>query len=117
MCRTQVLLSNFLAQTEALMLGKTEEEVRAELEKANLPKDQVDRLLPHKVLVGGGSRGGGSRGGARWCKVVAGTTNLPSETETRNPNSNPAQGVETVLMVFAGNRPAKLDHGPQAPNP
>jgi glucose-6-phosphate isomerase len=47
-----VLLSNFFAQTEALMLGKTEEEVRAELEKANTPADQIAMLLPHKVFAG-----------------------------------------------------------------
>ncbi len=47
-----MLLSNFFAQTEALMLGKTEEEVRAELEKANTPADQIAMLLPHKVFAG-----------------------------------------------------------------
>ncbi|MFN9953649.1 MAG: glucose-6-phosphate isomerase, partial [bacterium] len=36
------LLSNYFAQTEALMMGKTEEEVRAELQKQGMDKDQID---------------------------------------------------------------------------
>jgi len=47
-----ILLANFLAQTEALMKGKTEEEARSELEAKGLPADQVDALLPHKVFPG-----------------------------------------------------------------
>ena len=47
-----ILLSNFLAQTEALMRGKNESEVRAELEKADLSRDRMDALLPHKVFPG-----------------------------------------------------------------
>ncbi len=47
-----ILLANFLAQTEALMRGKTEEEARAELSKAGLPKERVDALAPHKVFPG-----------------------------------------------------------------
>ncbi len=44
-----MLLSNFFAQTEALMKGKTEEEVRQEMEKAGgVNKD----LVPHKVFAG-----------------------------------------------------------------
>ncbi|KAK4309771.1 hypothetical protein Pmani_018618 [Petrolisthes manimaculis] len=48
----KLLLANFLAQTEALMKGKTKEEVQAELQKSNLPADQVARILPHKVFEG-----------------------------------------------------------------
>lgn len=48
----QLLLANFLAQTEALMKGKTTEEARAELEKANMPADKLERILPHKVFKG-----------------------------------------------------------------
>ncbi len=48
----QILLSNFLAQTEALMKGKTEEEVRVELRSAGLDGDPLQRLLPHKVFPG-----------------------------------------------------------------
>jgi glucose-6-phosphate isomerase len=47
-----ILLSNFLAQTEALMKGKNEAEARAELEAAGLPPAEVERLLPHKIFPG-----------------------------------------------------------------
>ncbi|WP_142847862.1 glucose-6-phosphate isomerase [Telmatospirillum sp. J64-1] len=47
-----LLLSNFLAQTEALMLGKTEEEVRAELEKTGMKEEAIKTLLPHRVFPG-----------------------------------------------------------------
>jgi len=47
-----VLLSNFLAQTEALMRGKTESEVRAELETQGLSEERITKLLPHKVFPG-----------------------------------------------------------------
>ncbi|WP_411817178.1 glucose-6-phosphate isomerase [Hyphococcus sp. DH-69] len=46
------LLSNFLAQTEALMLGKTEKEVRNELREDGTAKPQIDALAPHKVFPG-----------------------------------------------------------------
>ena len=48
----RILLANFLAQTEALMRGKTADEARAELEAAGLPEEQVAALLPHKVFAG-----------------------------------------------------------------
>ena len=47
-----LLLSNFFAQTEALMRGKTLEEVRTELAAAGLGPDAVARLAPHKVFPG-----------------------------------------------------------------
>jgi glucose-6-phosphate isomerase len=47
-----LLLANFFAQTEALMLGKTEAEARGELEKSGRPKSEIDRLVPHKVFPG-----------------------------------------------------------------
>jgi glucose-6-phosphate isomerase len=47
-----LLLANFLAQTEALMRGKTLEEATAELEKKGLSPDEVARLAPHKVFPG-----------------------------------------------------------------
>lgn len=47
-----ILLANFFAQTEALMLGKTEAEARAELEQAGLDAAEVQRLTPHKVFPG-----------------------------------------------------------------
>ena len=46
------LLSNFFAQTEALMKGKTPEEARRELEAAGLDAAEVEALLPHKVFPG-----------------------------------------------------------------
>ena len=48
----QILVANCLAQTEALMKGKTEEEVREELEKQGLFESEVANLLPHKVFGG-----------------------------------------------------------------
>jgi len=47
-----ILLSNFFAQTEALMKGKTEAEARTELEKAGLRGSELEELLPHKVFPG-----------------------------------------------------------------
>lgn len=46
------LLSNFFAQTEALMNGKTEEEAEAELKKQGMTTEQIARLLPFKVFTG-----------------------------------------------------------------
>jgi len=47
-----VLLSNFFAQTEALMKGKTAEEVRAELQAEGKQGDELEKLVPHKVFPG-----------------------------------------------------------------
>ncbi len=47
-----VLLSNYLAQTEALMRGKTLSEARAELAAAGLNRSQIAALAPHKVFPG-----------------------------------------------------------------
>ncbi len=46
------LLSNFLAQTEALMCGKTEAEVRDELSREGMADAEIDALSPHKVFPG-----------------------------------------------------------------
>jgi glucose-6-phosphate isomerase len=46
------LLANFLAQTEALAFGKTEDEVRAELTTRGLSGAVLEALLPHKVFEG-----------------------------------------------------------------
>ncbi len=48
----QKLLSNFFAQTEALMNGKMEEEAEMELEKQGLPAEEIARLLPYKIFAG-----------------------------------------------------------------
>ncbi len=47
-----ILLSNYFAQTEALMRGKNEQEVRGELAEQGLSDDQIDALAPHKVFKG-----------------------------------------------------------------
>lgn len=49
-----ILLSNFFAQTEALMKGKTAEEARAEITKSSptMTTAQVEALVPHKVFAG-----------------------------------------------------------------
>ncbi len=46
------LLSNFFAQTEALMMGKSESEVRAELEADGKTALEIGQLLPFKVFEG-----------------------------------------------------------------
>jgi glucose-6-phosphate isomerase len=46
------LLSNFFAQTEALMNGKNAGEVKAELEKQGLSPEQIEKLLPFKIFSG-----------------------------------------------------------------
>jgi glucose-6-phosphate isomerase len=48
----KILQANFLAQTQALMLGKTREEARAELVKQGLSGKELEDLLPHKVFEG-----------------------------------------------------------------
>jgi glucose-6-phosphate isomerase len=47
-----ILLSNFFAQTEALMKGKIKAEVRAELEAQGLGGEALEDLVPHKVFNG-----------------------------------------------------------------
>jgi glucose-6-phosphate isomerase len=46
------LMSNFFAQTEALLNGKSESQVKAEFEKQNITGDKVAYLLPFKVFTG-----------------------------------------------------------------
>lgn len=47
-----LLMSNFFAQTQALMLGKTKEEVISEFEKANKTPEYYLPLVPFKVFEG-----------------------------------------------------------------
>ncbi len=47
-----LLLANFLAQPEALMRGKTPDEVRAELTASGLSGQALEDLVPHKVFSG-----------------------------------------------------------------
>jgi glucose-6-phosphate isomerase len=46
------LVANVLAQSEALMLGKTKEEVVAELAAQGLDKARIKELTPHKMFPG-----------------------------------------------------------------
>jgi glucose-6-phosphate isomerase len=46
------LMSNFFAQTEALMNGKTKEQVQAEFDKQGLSEEKAKFLLPFKVFNG-----------------------------------------------------------------
>lgn len=48
----QKLMSNFFAQTEALMNGKSEERVREELKQAGKSEEEIKRLTPFKVFEG-----------------------------------------------------------------
>ena len=47
----QILLSNFLAQTEALMKGKSEHEVVKELQASGKTEADINKIKPHKVFL------------------------------------------------------------------
>ena len=47
-----ILISNFLAQTEALMKGRTPEEVRSELSATGLEGEALERLVASKTFPG-----------------------------------------------------------------
>ncbi|HET7159629.1 MAG TPA: glucose-6-phosphate isomerase, partial [Burkholderiales bacterium] len=47
-----ILLANCFAQTEALMQGKTANEVRTEMQSQNVPSAEIERLSPHRVFPG-----------------------------------------------------------------
>jgi len=48
----EILLANFFAQTEALMIGKTESEAKEELIALGLSNLEIEELLPHKIFPG-----------------------------------------------------------------
>jgi len=48
----QKLLSNFFAQTEALMKGKSLEEVKREMKAAGKTEDEIAKIAPHRVFEG-----------------------------------------------------------------
>lgn len=48
----KILMANFLAQTQSLMLGKTKDEAREELVQQGLTGEALEALLPHKVFEG-----------------------------------------------------------------
>ena len=47
-----MLLANCIAQGEALLRGKTADEVRAELVARGMAGDELERLIPHRVFPG-----------------------------------------------------------------
>ncbi|WP_417670938.1 glucose-6-phosphate isomerase [Roseibium sp.] len=48
----EMLVANCLAQSEALMLGRTLDEAKAQLEASGMAAADVERLAPHKVFPG-----------------------------------------------------------------
>jgi len=48
----KILISNFIAQTQSLMMGKTEEEVRAELVRSKENISNIEELIPHRKFEG-----------------------------------------------------------------
>ena len=46
------LMANFFAQTEALMNGKTGDEVREELAKSGISEAEIEKILPFKIFEG-----------------------------------------------------------------
>ncbi len=48
----ELLVANCLAQTQALMVGRTEDEVRAQLEKSGMAAEAIAKLAPHKQFDG-----------------------------------------------------------------
>jgi glucose-6-phosphate isomerase len=48
----RLLIANFLAQTEALMRGKTAEAVRADLAAQGISGERLERLVPAKTFAG-----------------------------------------------------------------
>jgi glucose-6-phosphate isomerase len=48
----EILLSNFFAQTEALMKGRTEREVIEELKEAGMSHEEIKRFAPYRIVKG-----------------------------------------------------------------
>ncbi|WP_207457994.1 glucose-6-phosphate isomerase [Azospirillum sp. SYSU D00513] len=48
----RILLSNFFAQPEALMRGKTPDEIRAEMAKGGKPAEEIEPLVAHRTFAG-----------------------------------------------------------------
>jgi len=48
----QTLMANFFAQTQALMIGVDEQQVRADLQASGLADECIDKVAPHKVHKG-----------------------------------------------------------------
>ena len=48
----KILLSNFIAQTQSLMVGKTYDEARAEIEKQGYEGEDIESFIPQKTFEG-----------------------------------------------------------------
>lgn len=48
----KILLSNYFAQTEALMNGKTEKEINDELRRRGLNDSEIKKIIPYKICKG-----------------------------------------------------------------
>jgi glucose-6-phosphate isomerase len=48
----RLLMANYLAQTEALMLGKTRSQVREEMKASDKSEQEIETLLPHRTFPG-----------------------------------------------------------------
>ena len=48
----KILIANFIAQTQSLMMGKTDKEARAELKNQSLDENIIKILTPHKTFEG-----------------------------------------------------------------
>ena len=48
----EILLANCFAQSQALMLGRDLEAVKAQLAKGGMAPEAIDKLAPHKVFTG-----------------------------------------------------------------
>ncbi|WP_230411661.1 glucose-6-phosphate isomerase [Denitromonas iodatirespirans] len=47
-----IVLANCIAQAQALMMGRTADEARAEMVAEGLPPERIAELLPHRVFAG-----------------------------------------------------------------
>jgi len=48
----RMLLANCFAQSQALMKGKSAQEVKEEMQAQGIPEQQIDRLIPHRTFNG-----------------------------------------------------------------
>ncbi len=46
------LMANYFAQTEALLMGKSKDEVKKELTEQGLSSDEIEKLIPFKIFKG-----------------------------------------------------------------
>lgn len=102
----QILLANFLAQTEALMKGKSTEEARKELQAAGKNSKELEKILPHKVSAAPSKLHRVKMSRGAWLRLhmaATGHCDLPFEVMRRR-----TLGVTSAcfLQVFEGNRPS-----------